>query len=556
MKASRYIAEYLRNLGVTDVFGIPGGVILDLIYAFDATEGIVPHLCYHEQSAGFAACGYAQAGGRLGVAYATQGPGFTNLLTAMADAYYDSTPVLFLTAHSVATLPEGNRLVADQEMDTCSIVRGMTKYARRIDDAAEVVDGLSEASRIAMEGRKGPVFLDIASSLLTKEVAQPDIIPQEKQEEDVSEWVDMIAGEIRKASRPVVLVGDGINQTLTAGAMNAFAKKAGVPVISSRFGHNIISDPTLYYGYVGSHGVRYANFILSKADLVVSLGNRLNFPPASRSYSRIVEQAGFLRVDIDPWELEKHPRMQKGIRADLTTLLPALAVAEKDYGHHKEWMQTCNLLRKELVLADVDETVERLGSLLQSVPKDTVLVSDVGNNEFWLSRACVYARKTNRTLYSKSFGALGNALGKAIGAFYAERKPVIVFAGDQGLQMNIQELQYISQHRLPITVVVLNNASSGMIKDREAMAGYPYSLHTTEQSGYAAPAFAQIAKAYGIEYRKVDPAMSLKETDEPLLAEMEIPESLSLTPFLPKGRDIQDMEPRIPQDIYDHLNNM
>ena len=130
MRVSEYIAEFLGYNGVTDVFGIPGGVILDLMYAFDAQEGITPHLSYHEQCAGFAACGYAQLKNTVGVAYATKGPGFTNLLTAIADAYYDSIPVLFITAHTAASLPDGCRLVADQDMDTCAMVRNITKYAK------------------------------------------------------------------------------------------------------------------------------------------------------------------------------------------------------------------------------------------------------------------------------------------------------------------------------------------------------------------------------------------------------------------------------------------
>ena len=280
MKVSEFIVQYLRDQGVTDVFGIPGGVVLELMYAFDALDGITPHLSYHEQCAGFAACGYAQVEGRLGVAYATKGPGFTNLLTAMADAYYDSTPVLFLTAHSAATLPQGCRLVADQDMDTCGMVKNITKYAERIDDVKRLPLALSEACHIALDGRKGPVFLDIAASLFNKEIESVGnvVLDRNKLEENCARMASMICCEIKKARRPVILVGDGINQSNTLSSINTFIEKAGIPVISSRYTHNVIYDSAMYYGYVGSHGIRYANFILSKADLIVSLGNRLYFP--------------------------------------------------------------------------------------------------------------------------------------------------------------------------------------------------------------------------------------------------------------------------------------
>ena len=556
MTVSEYIAQYLRDIGVTDVFGIPGGVVLDLMYAFDATNGITPHLCYHEQCAGFAACGYAQSKGELGVAYATKGPGFTNLLTAIADAYYDSTPVLFITAHSATSLPLGCRLVADQDMDTCSMVKNITKYAKRIDNVEDVVSCLDEACHIAIEGRRGPVFLDLATSIFKKE-AFVHLLPCHKKEyADVKGWVSEICSEIKEAKRPILLLGDGINQSNTNNAINAFAKKAGIPVLSSRYCHNILGNPELYYGYIGSHGIRYANFILSKADLVVSLGNRLNFPSKSVSYSKIVSQAKFLRFDIDEGELNKHAQMQSGVKVDIESLLPALAISTEDCGRHVDWISACNTLRQELWDVDVNDAVVQLGKILKTIPKNSVIVNDVGNNEFWMSRACIYAKVANRALYSKSFGALGNALGKAIGAYYATKRPVAVFVGDQGFQMNIQELQHISLYKLPIAIVILNNNSSGMIKDREAMSGYSYSLHTTVDSGYGTPNFDLVAKAYGVEYKKATEHSLLANTIVPTIIELAIPEDQTLTPSLPKGRDMQDMEPRLDDKLYNKLNDL
>lgn len=556
MKVSEYIAQYLQKQGVTDAFGIPGGVILELMYALDATEGITPHLSFHEQCAGFAACGYAQAGGKLGVAYATKGPGFTNLLTAMADAYYDSIPVLFITAHSAATLPEGCRLVADQDMDTCGMVRNITKYAKRIDDIEEISISLEKACQIAKDGRKGPVFLDIAASLFKKEMISAASVHHQVEHIDTEKYVSLICSEIKSAKRPVILLGDGINQSATNDAINHFIEKAGIPVLSSRYCHNIVRNQEYYYGYVGSHGIRYANFILSKADLVVSLGNRLYFPSHSLSYSKIIEHAKFLRFDIDDGELNKHPQMLAGKQVDMASLVPALAMTDTDCGNHKEWLEVCKTLKFQLKDEDMNETVLLLSKLLKTLSKDCIIVNDVGNNEFWMSKACVYAGIANRTLYSKSFGALGNALGKAIGAYYATKKPVVAFVGDQGVQMNIQELQYISQHHLPIAIVLLNNSSSGMIKDREAIAGYGYSLHTTEESGYGTPKFSIVAEAYRMVYLRIDEYHSFPIIDKPLFLELSISENQTLTPSLPRGRDIQDLEPRINKELYNRLNKL
>lgn len=556
MKVSDYIAESISRKGVTDVFGIPGGVILDLMYAFDRHQNINAHLCYHEQSAGFAASGYAQMKETIGVAYATKGPGFTNLITAIADAYYDSIPVVFITAHTSKSLPEGCRLVADQDMDTCHVVRKITKYAKRVDRLEEIPDVLSQACDMAMEGRKGPVFIDFAASLFKQDICGECEQGNGIESHNVTSYIGEIKESLQRAKRPVILIGDGINQTFKQEEFNKFSHSVGIPILSSRYSHNVVIDSDLYFGYVGSHGVRYANFILSKADLVLAFGNRLNFPSSSDSYGKIAKKARFLRFDIDEGELIKHPSIPKGHISNLKDLLSALSKETCGFGDHAEWKATCDTIRKELWDSDVNEVVNSIGRLINGMEGEYTIVSDVGNNEFWVSRACVYTKNNHRTLYSKSFGALGNALGKAIGAYYATKSPVVVFVGDQGLQMNIQELQFISQHQLPVAVVLLNNHSSGMIKDREKASGYDYSLHTTLDSGYGCPEFAKIAEAYGIEYYIYNNDMILQNISTPLFIEMNISDSIALTPSLPRGRDCQDMDPRIDNVLYNRLNSL
>lgn len=555
MRVSEYIADFLYKKGVTDVFGIPGGVILDLMYAFDTHNGIDAHLSYHEQCAGFAALGYAQMKDTIGVAYATKGPGFTNLMTAIADAYYDSLPVVFITAHTAKELPEGCRLVADQDMDTCHMVSNITKYAKRIDSLDEIPSVISCACDIALSGRKGPVFLDFASNLLKQEIEYETISTYESVEkQDIESLINEIRESLNDAKRPALLIGDGINQMFLQKEFNIFAEKAGIPVISSRYSHNVVNNSNIYYGYVGSHGIRYTNFILSKADVVLSLGNRLNFPSKSESYGKITKNAKFLRFDIDEGELRKHSGMNEGHIVNIKDLLIGLSKVTCDFGNHTEWKTTCDTIRKELWDSDVNGVVISIGRLLGSLEGEYTIVSDVGNNEFWLSRACVYEKNNHRTLYSKSFGALGNALGKAIGAYYAKKTPVIVFVGDQGLQMNIQELQFISQHNLPIAIVLINNHSSGMIKDREKASGYNYSLHTTIDSGYRFPNFSKVADAYGIDYYTFNDDLKMQIISKPLFIEMKISDSIVLTPSLPRGRDCQDMEPRIDNVLYNKLN--
>lgn len=555
MTGAQYIAASLIRRGVTDTFGLPGGVVLSLLYAFESHRPVfTPHLSYHEQCAGFAACGYAQGCGRLGVAYATKGPGFTNLLTPMADAYYDSLPTLFLTAHASPLSPEGIRTLSDQEMDTCTMVRPITKAAARLDDISTFATHFEALCDEAMSGRKGPVFIDVSTRILTQEIPTEEQTLVDRPAYDTIS-TDTIVDALRSAKRPVLLVGDGIHQGHAEEELRTFAEKCGIPVISSRFSHDLMGTSNLYYGYIGSHGMRSANFILSKTDLILSLGNRLHFPPHSASFGNIPEQARIIRCDIDANEFIRDIPNATNLHADVRLLLSALS-QEDDFGSHEEWLSVCDKLREELWGMDIVEPIDDLSTLLRQLPPESILCNDVGNHEFWVSRACVLNGVANRTHYSKSFAAIGSGIGKAIGIHYATHKPVVCFVGDQSLQMNIQELQYISQHQLPIWVVLLNNQSSGMIKDREASI-YGKPLHTTKASGYSLPPFEAIAAAYGMKYVRFDRHTPLSATlSVPMFIEVVVDENIPLIPNLPKGRKCQDMTPSLPKMKYDELDQL
>ena len=564
MTGAEYIASYLSRLGTTDVFGIPGGVVLDLIYAFDRQDGITPHLSYHEQSAGFAACGFAQATGRLGVAYATRGPGFTNLLTAVADAFFDSVPVLFLTAHSADCPPDGMRVMSDQEIDTCGMVRKITKYSARVDALDGLPNHFHAACQAALHGRKGAVFLDVSTNVLCGDLGSPDVSIAESVDEygNSNELAHELIDAVGKANRPVLLVGDGINQAGAGESCRSFLVRAGIPCISSRFSHDVASRCENYFGYVGSHGIRAANFILSKADLIVSLGNRLNVPIKSFSFSKVLSRAKFLRYDIDESEFGRELPNVECRKCDVAQLFKALRCVDMDSGRYDVWMNVCRELYRELGDADVNETVECIERIMALIPSDAIVVSDVGNHEFFVSRAAVRCQLPNRLLYSKSFGAMGSAIGRSIGAYYATHKPVICFVGDQGFQLNVQELQFVSMHRLPIVTVLLNNGVSGMIMDKERSKDYGKYLHVSADTGFSAPCMSKLAEGYGIDYLDVldmpqEKLMSaLQHHSRPLLVDCRIEEDGALIPTLPRNRLCQDLCPALPSDKYKLLDSL
>ena len=561
MKAADWIVDFLISRGVTDVFGLPGAVVLELLYAMDCRKPeLTPHLNYHEQGAAFAACGYAQATGKLGVAYATRGPGMTNMLTAIADAYYDSVPTMFFTAHSSGRKNPGMRVENNQEIDTVAIAASVTKYAARVDDAADLQHQMQEAYTAATTGRKGPVFLDIASSVLRQEI-EPEKAPvaQEKvQREDVEKIADEIAAKLRKAEHPVILIGGGVRQSGTAGLVRKLAEKSKIPVLSSRTTHDVLSDLSTYFGFVGSHGTRYSNFILSKADLILAIGNRMAFPVESKSFRPVVERAVTIRVDVDESEFLREVPGSVCYRVGIETLLPELLKKDFSYLNMPRWIAVCEELKQSLGQWDKTPVVDTLMHLMKTAGSETTFVCDVGNHSFMVTNACVYSGAPNRTLYSGSFGTLGSALPKAIGACCGTGRPVVCFIGDQGFQMNIQELAFIAQHQLPITVVVINNFASAMIREREEKQ-FSHFVHTTLESGYSAPDIQAVARAYQLPYRHLkDTDVSPKQTtlpgDGPCLIELQTDAVAPLRPNLPMGKPCQDLAPALPAELYQRLD--
>lgn len=567
MNAADYIVEHLIGQGVTDAFGIPGGVILDFLYAMSRrAPAIVPHLAYHEQGAVFAACGYAQMKRSLGVAYATRGPGVTNMVTGIADAYYDSIPLLVLTAHNSARKRGLMRIAENQEMDPVPLVANITKYAARVERVEDLRHELEKACYLAMAGRRGPVLLDIYADILSRPFAASaypgyELELEEYREDQADEAACEIKKELARSRRPVFLVGDGVKQAGAERQVARLAEKIRVPVLSSRAGEDIMPLSKMYFGYIGSHGIRYANFVLSKADLVIALGNRMSFPASSVSYRRLTEKLKIIRTDVDVTEFERSIPNCRNYVADTLCMLNRLDDEKLSYRNEHDWLDVCRELKEALQDWDVPTPVGDLVAVLRSLGQQTPIIADVGNHEFWLSRAYVRAGLGSSVLFSKSFGALGCALPKAIGAYYATGSAVACFAGDQGIQMNIQELQFIASHCIPVKIVLINNHSSGMIRSREKEKYDGHYIHTTLSSGYSVPDFHALAKAYGIDYirfctgDKAGLEMFMRENG-PAMIEMDVDEEFGLEPTLPRGNAVQKLWPLLPEDLYQKLERL
>jgi acetolactate synthase-1/2/3 large subunit len=567
VKVADYIVQFLVEHGVTDVFGMPGGVVLDLLYSLDARNDLITvHINAHEQASAFAACGYAQASGKLGVAYSTRGPGVTNMVTGIVDAFHDSLPVLFITAHTHIAMLKNIRFEENQEFDTVQLVSGITKYAIKVEKVADIRYVLEYAYSQATKGRPGPVFLDFLTDILRADIDPDELqsyLTEEPDGKDAPDYKNLIVDikqALKNSKQPVLLIGDGIHQTSTEVFLRKLIQNLKIPVISSRFVQDLVPDSEYYYGYIGSHATRYSNFILSKCDLLVSLGNRLSYNSASKSFEQFSNQSKIIRIDVDTNEFNRNLPNTVNFYADLKEIMPLLAQESWEIPNHQKWISVCNTLRDTLKNYDIEYPVGLISAILKKLDNDSVLTSDVGNNEMWVSRAYTFSGAVNRILYSKSFGVLGCSLPKAIGAYCATKKPVICFSGDQGFQMNMQELQFMACEKMRISIIILNNNSSGMIRS-EQKNKFAHFVHTTQTSGYSAPNFRAIANAFGIHYsiiegKQLSDFNNIHFSIGPQIIEMIIDEDIGVFPKLPNGRPCQDFDPQLDRKLYKRLNGL
>jgi acetolactate synthase-1/2/3 large subunit len=568
MKASDYIVEFLIKNGIRDVFGYPGGMVTHLMESLDKyREKISAHINYHEQAAAMAACGWAEITGLPGVAYATSGPGATNLLTGVACAYFESLPCVFITGQ-VNTYEQKQdvrvRQKGFQETDIVSMAKPVTKDAFMVSSAEELPEKLKYAFSLAQSGRKGPVLVDIPMNVFRGEVQlQAESAEEIPFESDADKAAADIIGHLRNAKRPVVLAGHGISVSKTRESFRAFVKAAGIPVVTSMIAVDVLpSDSEYSYGMIGAYGLRYANYIIDHSDCILTLGSRLDCRQTGVTKRFFAPGAKILRVDIDEGEMENKAHEDEiQYAADLKALMPRLCEAVK--GEHfdfSNWIDTCKKVKSVLKDADAgnpgNEAAKSLGKLL---PDDAVITTDVGQNQVWIAQA-MECKENQRVLFSGGHGAMGYSLPAAIGAALASHKPVICCVGDGGLQMNIQELEFIVRERLPIKIVLFNNSALGMIHHFQEMYFNSNYVQTDNSKGYTVPDFSKVASAYGLR------AVSFEEGEDkirgiladpyPAFVTVHLPQTTHVFPKLGLNQPIHVQEPPLPETIKNELEQL
>ncbi len=583
MTVSEYIVKYLKACGVTHYFGYQGTMIAYFVDAIHRESGIYNHVSYNEQGAALAASGYAKATGEMAVAYATSGPGAINLLQGIADAYYDSAPVLFITGQlnlSEYTDHPQLRQQGFQQTDIVNICKPITKNALMVTSPTDIPKVLDTLVADMLHGRKGPVLLDIPMDIQRAQIDIPDDviknplpdITQTKDDSDVSKIASSIFESLKKAQRPVLFLGNGISKNdVSRKNVQALIDKLQIPVVTTLLAKDLLPFDSEYnFGMLGyAYGHRYANLIINiKADLIIAIGARLCPRQTGNRPAEFAKDAQIIRIDIDKEELNRtiHPD-DMTYCADANIVIAEMLKSEYTANWEK-WRGICNQIKHLLNTVDAgkdyrkpNEVIRIIGNTLM---KKCTVACDVGQHQMWVAQS-FENKKNQHMLFSGAHGAMGFALPAAIGAYYGSGKLPVCIAGDGAFQMNIQELQWIVQENIPIKIIVLNNHSLGLIRQQQTAMFENRFCGSVAEFGYSAPAFSSIASAYGMKSAKFkcDEIISgnvytelkelLQNTSDPTLIEIEMDPGTYAYPKTSFGLPMHNQQPSLPDELLEKL---
>lgn len=570
MKLSDYVVDFISREGAHHVFEFIGGAITHLIDSIHHRSDMECVSVHHEQSGAFAAEAYARINGRLGVAMATSGPGALNMVTGIGSCWFDSVPCLFITGQVNTYEYKFDRPVRQigfQETDIVSVAKPLTKYAVLVTEPETIRYHLEKALWLARSGRPGPVLLDIPMNVQRAQI-DPDVLPgfldsdEQRAAEDTPavdpETVARVVALIKEAKRPLILAGGGVRTAGASGELQALVEEAGIPVVSTLMGLDAIAhDDAAFFGMIGAYGNRYSNMTLANCDLLLILGARLDSRQTGTRPDTFARAAKTVHVDIDPHELNAKVKVDLAVRGDVKEFVCALngALVGADRGDYQAWYRVINGYRGKYPTALQVENGSSIDPnrfmeiLSEHCAEGDVVCLDVGQNQMWAAQS-FRLKKEQRMLISGGMGAMGFSLPAALGAAKAAGRRVIALAGDGGIQVNIQDLDLIVSHNLPVKIVVLNNNCLGMVRQFQDL--YFGGRRQSTVVGYGCPNLVKIAEAYGLPAFTVtsleeaetvlDEALAL---EGPAYIEVKLELETTVNPKLVVNRPIEDMSPHL-----------
>ena len=537
VKATTAILECLLEQGVDTIFGYPGGTILNIYDELYHYQGKLRHiLTAHEQGAAHAADGYARSTGKVGVCFATSGPGATNLTTGIATAYYDSSPVVFITCNVTENLLGKD---AFQEVDITGIAMPITKATYLVRDPQTIPDIMREAFAVAATGRPGPVLIDFL-----KNVTAPneliDYEPMERKEhikhgrlqalthrigwdirtpEPNHEDVDKLAEMIAKAEKPLLICGGGVVRSRAHEEFRQFVRRIDAPVaITVMGGGGVSGRDVMTTGMIGMHGSVASNMACDNCDLLIAVGCRFSDRVALKPET-FAHQAKIVHIDIDRAEINKNVQTDHHIIGDAKQVLKLLLERLPQYDH-KEWKNFVLSFPRETEYGESESVLtpkQVLSAIARLCPQDSIVATDVGQHQMWAIQH-LHFDYPGQLLTSGGFGTMGFGLGAAIGAKQGNpEKTVIHITGDGCFRMNGNELATEAYYRLPVITVIFNNRNLGMVRQWQSLIyDRRYSQTSLENRS---PDFVKFADAFGLKARRVTQPSELAEALTEALAE-------------------------------------
>jgi acetolactate synthase-1/2/3 large subunit len=573
MKLSDYVVDCIVKEGVNHIFEFIGGAITHLIDSTVDRDDIHCVSVHHEQSGAFAAEAYARINGRLGVAMATSGPGALNMVTGIGSCWFDSVPCLFITGQVNTYEYKFDRPVRQigfQETDIVSVVTPLTKYAVLVTEPESIRYHLEKALYLARSGRPGPVLLDIPMNVQRAQVEPTELAgflgsPEHRaltQPVCNTQSIAAIRQRLAHARRPVILVGGGVRTADATAELAELVARTGMPVVTTLLGLDALPhDNPAFFGMIGAYGNRFSNMTLANSDFLLILGARLDSRQTGTRADTFARAAYKVHVDIDPCELQAKVPVDLAVNSDARAFLTALNAALTDFERPglTEWYGIINGYRQryptrsseaEFPGIEPNSFMEQLSALC--APGDMVCL-DVGQNQMWAAQS-FHLKERQRMLISGGMGAMGFALPAAMGAAKAAPgQRAIAIAGDGGIQINIQDLDTVVAHNLPVKIFVLNNECLGMVRQFQDM--YFGGRQQSTVVGYGCPNLVAIATAYGMPAFVIETPDQVTEVvsralalEGPTFVEVKLEQTTCVNPKLVVNRPIEDMSPHLERD--------
>lgn len=500
------VLETLAQLGVDSVFGYPGGTIMP-IYDALYDSPIKHYLCRHEQGASFMAQGFARASGKVGVCFATSGPGATNLITGLADAMGDSVAMVAITGQ-VSTQAMGSD--AFQEVDILGLSLACTKHCFQVREVSEIAPILRQAFDIAQSGRPGPVLVDIPKDIQLAPLTSPlSVVDSQPAPQSPPANVGSALALLSQCKKPIAYIGGGVGMANAVAELRDFLDVTQMPCVSTLKGLGAVAENYAdHLGMLGMHGTKAANLAVQQCDLLIAIGARFD-DRVTGKLAKFAPNAKVIHFDIDAAEVNKRRAVQAAVMGELKTNLPALAMPLAI----NDWRQHCRQMQRDFAW-DYNSpnpgifAPALLNQLSEMKPADSVVTTDVGQHQMWAAQHMRFSHPSN-FLTSGGLGTMGFGLPAAIGAQVSRPKdPVIAVSGDGSFMMNVQELSTIKRYQLPVKIVLIDNTKLGMVRQWQQLF---FDGRYSETDLSDNPDFVLLAKAFDIPGRCIDKPEQVSE---------------------------------------------